>query len=205
MRRTTFTTMLVLVIFAAMAWLMGRRHAGPTTLSAQPKGVVDSARPRDVELSEFRQGLTPTDSLTYGRTGREELVQAFVTALEKRDTTVLRRLVLSKDEFAYVYYPTNPQALPPYDLSPELYWFTMETRSRQGLAHALAERAGAPLHYRSSRCIGEASVEGENRVYGPCVVLRSPAHGATIEERLFGPIIERRGRWKFVSYANRLD
>ena len=29
--------------------------------------------------------------------------------------------------------------------------------------------------------------------------------GDSVVQRIFGPIIERRGRWKFVSYANKLD
>jgi hypothetical protein len=35
-------------------------------------------------------------------------------------------------------------------------------------------------------------------------VRRVQAPGDTVRERLFGPILERGGRFKFVSYANRL-
>ncbi len=55
------------------------------------------------------------------------------------------------------------------------------------------------------RCEGEASRQGENRVYGPCLVRLRTGHADTSEGRVFGLVIERRGRWKFVSYANDLD
>ena len=46
--------------------------------------------------------------------------------------------------------------------------------------------------------------EGDNVVYAPCVV-RLVIQSDTVEQRLFGAIIERHGRFKFVSLANRLD
>jgi len=41
-------------------------------------------------------------------------------------------------------------------------------------------------------------------VIGPCVVRRLTAQRDTIDERLFGLIVERGGRYKFTSYANKL-
>jgi hypothetical protein len=165
---------------------------------------VDSVAPREVELARFQEGLTQPDSLSGGARSREELVRAFVRALERGDTAELRALALTRAEFAWLYYPTNPQASPPYDLSPALFWFLLERRSSQGLLHLLEERAGAPLGYLDHRCLGEVSLEGENRVVGPCLVRRLQAAGDAVEEKLFGPVIERGGRFKFVSYANPL-
>jgi hypothetical protein len=204
-RRTLTSLSATCALAGVVAWVLGNGRTRPASASAPVHEVVDSVVPMEVSLAAFRKGLTPTDSLAGGAASREDLVHGFIVALERRDTASLRRLVLSKAEFAYLFYPTNPQALPPYDLSPALYWFLTETRSRQGLAHALSERAGTPLHYKGSRCLGTASIEGENKVYGPCVVTRLQEHGDSIVERLFGSIIERRGRWKFVSYANKLD
>ena len=47
--------------------------------------------------------------------------------------------------------------------------------------------------------------EGENTVYGPCVVRWRGKAGDTVAVRLFGQIVERGGRFKFLSYANKLD
>ena len=60
------------------------------------------------------------------------------------------------------------------------------------------------MAYVGYRCEGKPSVEGENTVWGPCLVQRIRAPGDTISERLFGPIIERNGVYKFITLANRL-
>ncbi len=139
-----------------------------------------------------------------GAPSREALVRAYVSGLEKKDTMALSRLALSKAEFAWLYYETNPQSLPPYDLAPALMWFMNDEANAMGLHHALEERGGHPLHYAGHECVGEVSVQGENRVWGPCLVRVLQAPGDTVAERLFGLIIERHGRYKLVSHANRL-
>jgi hypothetical protein len=185
---------------------LGRKHVAISEAKSAPTGVVDSAISREEGLRRFRAGIAPVDSLEGGESSREALVRAFVKALETKDTTTLRRLSLALREFAYLYYETSPQSLPPYDLTPSLLWFMLERGSRGGLLKALEGRGGAPLHYVRTRCDGEPSREGENVVYGPCVIVRRGGErGDSLVERLFGQVIERRGRWKFISYANKLD
>lgn len=194
-----------LAALAAAIVVLARNAPAASKATSPPAGVVDSAIPRDEALRRFRVGLVPTDSLEGGESSRDALVRSFMQALETRDTGAFRRLSLSQREFAYVYYETNPQSLPPYDLSPSLFWFMLEGGSRGGLSKALQTLGGNQLHYRSTRCSGAPSREGENSVYGPCVVVRRGERGDSLVERLFGPIIERGSRWKFVSYANKLD
>jgi hypothetical protein len=112
--------------------------------------------------------------------------------------------VLDKAEFAFLYYPTNPEALPPYDLEPALMWFLQEGSSRRGRGLLLAERAGRSLGYLSHRCNEPPSRQGKNLVWGPCFIVRLQSPGDTIAERLFAQLIERDGVFKFVSYANKL-
>ena len=198
--------LVALLIVAVAALVLGQRNIAISEARSAPAGVVDSAIPRDEALRRFRDGLVPTDSLEGGESSREALVQSFVHALETRDTAEFRRLALSRREFAYLYYETNPQSLPPYELSPSLFWFMLEGGSRGGLIKALEGRGGAPLGYRRTRCEGGPVREGENRLYGPCYIVRMQGEGGdSLVERLFGPIIERRGRWKFVSYTSKLD
>jgi len=166
--------------------------------------VVDSVIPREEALRRFRVGLNSTDTLYGGASSRDQLVRRFVAALEARDTASLTALALTRDEFAFIYYPTDPQSLPPYDLSPQLMWFMLNEHSGSGLAHALEERGGHPLHVVGDTCEGAPSHQGPNTVWGPCYIRRVQAPGDTVSERLFGPIIERGGRFKFVSYANKL-
>jgi len=171
---------------------------------ARAPAHVDRVAPRAAQLARFRDGLAPSARFAGGAATREDLVRGFIAALERRDTAALARKALTRTEFASLYYPTTPEAHPPYDLEPALMWFLIENGSARGLAAALAERGGRPLAYVGHRCDEPPRVQGRNRVWGPCIVLRLQAPGDTIAERLFGPIVERDGTFKFVSYANKL-
>jgi len=176
-----------------------------TPEAAATAQVVDSVVPREVALARFRTGLDSVDTLAGGQPSREALVRAFARAVAAQDTAALERMTLSRQEFAWLYYPANPQGLPPYDLSPDLMWFMLTERGRQGLQHLLAELGGRDLRYTGHSCDPVASHEGANTVYGPCLVRWVRAPGDTVSGRLFGLVIERHGRFKFVSYANRID
>lgn len=166
--------------------------------------VVDSAIPIEVSLERFRRGLPQPVALAGGFGTREELVRRFAMALEAKDTAALRRMVLGKDEFAWLYYASSPLSRPPYELPPELLWFQIQGQSEKGASLLLLERAGAPLGYLSHDCASERR-EGANRIYGHCVLRRVTAAGDTVGEPLFGLVLERGGIHKFVSYANKLD
>jgi hypothetical protein len=168
------------------------------------RGTVDSAVPIEVALERFRRDLPRPAGLSGGAPSREELVRRFVSALEASDTAALRRLVLQKDEFAWLYYPSTPMARPPYELAPGLLWFQMQGQTEKGASLLLSDRAGAPLGYLGHECASPRR-EGENTVYGHCVTRRIAAGGDTLGDRLFGLIVERGGIFKFVSYANKLD
>lgn len=180
-----------------------RERPGGADVSGAPTHV-DSVVPRAVALERFRAGLDSVDTLSGGAPSLDALVRRFARALEARDTAALAVMVLTRREFAWLYYPTNPQGRPPYDLSPELMWFMLVENSRKGLAHALEERGGRRLGFAGYSCDPSPSREGANTVWGPCPVRRVQAPGDTTTERLFGLVLERGGRFKFVSYANRL-
>jgi hypothetical protein len=166
--------------------------------------VVDSAMPIEVALERMRHGLPRPSGLTGGSKSREELVRGFVAALEASDTAALRRMVLHRDEFAWLYYPSSRLSRPPYQLPPELLWFQMQGESEKGASLLLLDRAGTALGYIGHDCASERR-EGENRIHGHCVLRRVTAVGDTVGERLFGLVMERGGTFKFVSYANKLD
>jgi hypothetical protein len=166
--------------------------------------VVDSALPTEEALRRFRQGRTEPAGLRGGKSDPEALVRAFVSALERRDTVGLRALALDAEEFAWLYYPSSPMSRPPYQLAPDLMWLQLQVQSEKGASLLLSERGGAPLAYLGHRCASERR-EGENRVLGHCRVRRVTAERDTVEESLFGLIVERAGVYKFVNYANKLD
>jgi hypothetical protein len=112
-------------------------------------------------------------------------------------------MAVTRAEFAYLYYESSPQSLPPYDLAPALLWFSIEGKSRQDLDHALERLGGKRLGYLDHAC-GQPRMEGENRVHGFCVVRHLGISGDTVSSRLFGLILERDGRFKFLSFGNKL-
>ncbi len=195
---------LLIVFVCATAPLSACGERSAAAASPAHRAIhVDSIRPRAEALRRFQAGLRPSDSLSGGPTSRDALVGAFVHAVETRDTAELRRLALDRDEFAFIYYPTTPQGLPPYDLTPDLLWFMLQSGSEKGLGRALASRGGRSLGFERYRCDPTPSRQGANLVWGPCAV-RHRVDGGAFEERLFGLIVERYGRFKFVSYANPL-
>lgn len=171
--------------------------------AATPPTHIDSVVPRAVALARFQETSPRPTTLAGGASSRDQLVRRFAQAVTVADTAALRRMVLSRGEFAFLYYPTSREGLPPYELSPELMWFMMVERTNRGATALVQERSGRPLGYAGYRCLGDSTVEGRNRLWGPCVVRRVRAVGDTVEERLFGPIVERDGRFKFVSYSNK--
>jgi len=190
-----------------------RRAAGfaavmilPACSGDAPRGretVVDSAPSAETLLARFRTGLAEPEAFTGGASSRDALVAAFVRAVEQRDTVAFGDLALTREEFAWLYYPLIPEAAPPYELEPTLMWFMVKTNSGRGLRTLLEERGGQPLGFLDYRCDGERR-HGPLTVWGPCAVRRLHAPRDTVTEILFGPIVERNGRWKFVSYANKL-
>lgn len=167
--------------------------------------VVDSALPREEALRRFREKLPPVDSLAGGTNNRDQLVAAYLRALAAADTAALLRLAVTRAEFAWLYYPTTPMGKPPYDLEPGLMWFFHTERSDEGLSKALQLYGGRPMSLLDYDCGAGASHEGENIVYGPCTVRWRSAEGDTLAVRLFNQILEREGRFKVLSYGNRLD
>jgi hypothetical protein len=166
--------------------------------------AVDSVVAIDTALARFREGLTAPAGLDSGAPSLDALITTFMTRLERRDTAGLARLALTRAEFAYLYYPFVPEARPPYELSPGLLWFMIEGNSARGLRAALSERGEPPLPYVGHRCPGTPRRDRDNTVWPLCVVRLVLEPGDTVDQRLFGPIVERDGVFKFVSFTNKL-
>lgn len=170
---------------------------------ATPGYVVDSILPIAEELRRFREGLpTRPTALASGKPSRHALARAFVAALAARDTTVLRQMVLTRSEFAYLVYPSSPYTKPPYRQSPGLAWMQISTASTAGYSRLVDRLGGQLLAFEGVSCEPTPERQGENTVWRRCVVRVVNARGDAIEARLFGDILERSGSFKFVSYAN---
>jgi hypothetical protein len=173
---------------------------------AQPGYVIDSVVPVEEELRRFRAAIgapqTAMTALAGGRASREELVRAFVRAVAASDSGSLRAMQLDVREFADLVYPSSPYTHPPYQQAPGLVWAQIERPSHAGYGRLMRRMAGAPLAYVDHRCPDAPDIQGPNTIWTGCT-LRVVRDGRdTVTARLFGSIIERRGRFKFVSYTN---
>jgi hypothetical protein len=172
---------------------------------ASPGYVIDSVLPVEEELRRFRAavgGTTATEELRHASLSRADLVRRFVRDLSTRDTTDLRRAVIDSREFADLVYPDSPNTRPPYRQSPAFVWMQIAGQSTSGLTRLLQRRGGQQLKYVGYACPEKPDVQGANRLWPKCVVRVSSSAGDTTTQRLFGTILERGGRFKFVSYAN---
>lgn len=171
---------------------------------AQRRHVVDSILPLEEELRRFRQGLPRAQALRGGARDLGTLVRAVVQGLAAHDTATLRRLTLSRAEFAWLVYPTSPYVTPPYRQAPWLVWFQISMASEKGMARLLARAGGWRVEALGHACEPKPERQGLNRIWRRCVVhLRSPS-GRVETQRLFGDVIERGGQFKIVSFANDL-
>lgn len=169
-----------------------------------------SVAPRDTlytaaeSLRRFRETLTPVDSLSPAFATKEDLARAFVTAVAANDIRRLAQTLLDRAEFAWLYYPENPISHPPYELAAGIAWFELEGNSLAGVRRALAAYAGREPSFRGLACAADPVVQGANRLWNGCTVTLALEDGATASVRMFGSILERRGRFKLVTAANDL-
>jgi hypothetical protein len=177
----------------------------PVTGEVPSAGIVDSTFSPEEQLRRFRVGIDGApEGLSGGTDSRETLVRRFADALETHDTTAFREIVLSRAEFAYLYYPDSRHTRPPLRQDPGLVWMLLQQNSEKGIVRALRRYGGEPLGYRSYRCDPEPEREGENTVWTGCVITATFGGSDTTSFQLFGSIVERDGHFKFVSYANML-
>ena len=181
----------------------GKLPAAAMAAQAPERPVVDSARPIEESLRRFRQNLAASVELANAERSRDAVVRRFIRAVERSDTTDLREMVLSRSEFAWLYYPTSPHTRPPTIQPPELVWFLHLENSQKGVTRVLARFGGRSLRVRGYTCALPPRTEDGNTVWDDCL-LHLGAGRDTTSFRLFGGVIERAGRYKLFSYSNDL-
>jgi hypothetical protein len=183
--------------------LVVQPDAADLAAGAGAAGIVDSIFPIWEEVRRFRAVLGPEPpGLSGGARSRDALVDRFVAAVIAADTSAFAEMLLSRDEFGWLYYPYTRFTSPPYELPPALVWFQIENGSSSGLGRLLRRVAGRPLNAFGHHCPTEPLVEGPNRLWEGCTVRVDPPNGDRADAHYFGTIIERGGVFKFVSYTN---
>ncbi len=194
-------------MLVAISSACGRESQGAGTRTAEPNAgvIVDSIVPIEEELRRFRADLPYEASvLAEVALSRDALVERFVDALARADLAALQSLVLDRSEFAFLYYPFTRYTHPPYELGPGLLWVQIQNRSSKGLTRALNRFGGERLRYAGHECNPVPETEERNTLWTNCQVSLLLPGGESYRGRLFGTILERGGRFKFVSYANAL-
>jgi hypothetical protein len=176
-----------------------------SVVRSQPGYVIDSILPVEEEIRRFQATAGPRPAgLSNASASRAALVREFVRAIERNDTTALVRLVVNRAEFGYLIYPTSPNTAPPYRLSPDLVWLMQSAANGKAVARLFDRLGGKALGYAGFSCAEPADRQGDNTVWSGCVVKRVATDRETTDHRMFGPIVRRGGRYKFLSFANGL-
>ena len=195
----------VLAVLAAVAVAACGGDTSREARSNPAAGVVDSALPIPVLLSRFRESVPETlNVLVGGESSPGALARALLRALSTNDTATVRDLAVSRAEFAWLYYQHSKFTAPPYVLPPDLVWMTMVAASDKGAGRLLARYGGRKLQLDRLGCPDSAAVEGPNEILRGCRVRFAVPDSAPRELQLFGALLKRDGRYKFLSYANDL-
>jgi hypothetical protein len=192
---------LPVLLLAALTACGGERSAQAVQLAA-PAGPVDSIRPPAQALEAFRRGLPPTDSLAGGAPSPDSLVARFVRAVQASDTAAVRAMVLSRAEYAYLYFPSLQRMNPGTRMQPEVMWLLHAQESLKGITRVMRRLGGGQARLGAHACEDAPQVEAENRYWHRCAIDVTAEDGTTARLHLFGSIVERGGRFKIVSYAN---
>ena len=181
---------------------IGRPQMEAAAAEVPPSGgVVDSALPIAEHLRRFRSGLDSTDRLRGGAPTPAVLARRFLRALAARDSAGLARMVLSRAEYGWVYYPSHIYHDPPYELDPNTFWMLIQANSGKGFVRLLRRYAGRELAFRHLRCTPSRNVRPPLREVERCT-LDFDVDGTSESRRMFGSIVGDATGYKFVSYAN---
>jgi hypothetical protein len=130
----------------------------------------------------------------------EALGAAVIDAVERRDLDRLRALALNEDEFRDVVWPDLPAARPERNLPFEYVWNDLRMKSASSLARTLDRFAETPMTLVRVRFDGATSQHRHHLVHRETVLVVRMSDGSEQDVRLFGSVLEQRGRYKVFSY-----
>jgi hypothetical protein len=176
----------------------------PSTDSLQktPGYVVDSIFPMPEMIRRFQQEAGPAvDRLAGGAPSMDSLLRTYWALLVHQDTLAMTPLVVSKAEFAHLYFPPSREATS--GVPPAVSWLLLSNNGGRGLTRALRDAAGSAAAPLATTCQPLVLEAGDARITGPCAVIRR--RGTTRDTVWFVQhVIEHRGIFKLMSFANEL-
>lgn len=162
-------------------------------------------------VRRFREGLIEPSKLTNGAADRESLTRAFLAAVSRQDTAALGSLLITRAEFAWLVFPEHRYAAPPYELDPATFWMQLQAQSQTGFHRVLKRYGGKPIAFLGLTCQRDTlqiatrhPTRSTPMIWSPCLVRYrvSGSADSTFTKRLFGSIVMREGRAKFLTYSN---
>jgi hypothetical protein len=168
----------------------------------KPGDKIDSILPMDELLRRFRDSLPEVREFTGGERSRDQLARRFLQALGEGDSTTVAGLLLSKAEFAWLVFPDHLYAREPYALDPDIFWLQLTQETRKGSGRMLQRYGGQPLRYLGLEGCQRDTLQirqGPDTIWSGCRV-HYASRDSTLTRMLFGSVVQREGRYKFLSY-----
>ncbi|MGI9044630.1 MAG: hypothetical protein ACR2GK_10980 [Gemmatimonadaceae bacterium] len=190
----------LLAAMIAVACTDGQAAATPEP--AASAGVVDSILSPTEAAALFVRGLPRVTALDGGARSADELVESFFDAIADGDSAAIARMVVSRAEYGFLYYPTSIYTRKPYELPPDIAWLLSSETNLKAARRLVRRLSGQRLSVSSWTC-GKVEHEGLNTVLSKCSVSLEEDQGRQ-SRQLFNAIIQREGRVKFLSYAGDL-
>ncbi len=178
----------------------------------KPGDKIDSILPMPEYIRRFREGLVEPLKLANGAESRDGLVRQFLVGVSRQDTAALGKLLITRAEFAWLIFPEHLYAIPPYELDPAVFWMQLQGEDQTGFHRLLKRYGGKPLallgftcHRDTLQIVTRPPTPSTPVIWSPCQVRYRVSYGtedSTFTKRLFGSIVVRDGRAKFLTYSN---
>lgn len=177
-------------------------EAGGSAWSARRRSAPFAAIAAVLALSiaaGCRTSSEPTLANTFE--SPEAVARAVVKALSERNLEGLRSLALTRDEFRVLVWPKLPASRPERNLPMDYVWDELAAKSDASLRARLAGWQDRGFSLVSVEFKGEITDHGTYIVHRDTVLTLKDRDGRQEAGRLFGSIIQQRGRYKVFSYV----
>lgn len=130
----------------------------------------------------------------------EAVSRAVVKALSERNLAALRALALTRDEFEVLVWPKLPASRPERNLPMDYVWDELAAKSDASLRARLAGWQDRGFAIVAVEFKGAVTDHGTYIVHRDTVLTLKDRDGREEAGRLFGSMIQQRGRYKVFSY-----
>jgi hypothetical protein len=146
-------------------------------------------------------GCQQPPTLTSTFASPTEVAQAVVAGLTVSDANRLDSIAMTETEFRDVVWPELPASRPERNLPWDYVWQDLRGKSRRQLSGRLRAWDNQGFEVVRVDFAGQTTDYRTFRVHRDSVVTLRDKRGRQASRRLFGSMIEQRGRYKVFSYV----